>query len=337
MKKTTIFIVTLVLLILAFSLPATAASTFTDVDGHWAASYINYWTGKDVLHGYPNETFQPDAYISRAEVAQVLYLFLGLYPSTDNPYNDIYTNDWYFEAVCTCTAWGIDKGYDDDSFRPSTPITREEAMSMLAHAVSSAPADNGIEIFSDAEETGTAYVTAINALIRDSHVDGYPDGTLRPQRNITRGEFAKILYEITQPTGANCQVFVRIEDTLGKYLEDSTSEYITENTLLTPEVLMIISRNYNNMRITFPSDDMQQVMDQGIKAYIDSEADWEIYVDEYYSSVGGAGDAKTLLKSLDSIVGDMIVGLKYKLTFVDTQANRLGVVYTVTIWRGATQ
>ena len=139
--------------------------------------------------GYPDGTVQPGGQITRAEVATIFFRLL-----TDdvrdanlkriNSYTDVASNAWYNTAVSTLSSMGIITGYPDGTFRPNANITRAEFAAIAARFD---PSGN---------KTAAAFSDILNHWAKDeisiafnnSWVDGYPDGTFLPQRNISRAE-----------------------------------------------------------------------------------------------------------------------------------------------------
>ena len=139
--------------------------------------------------GYPDGTVQPGGQITRAEVATIFFRLL-----TDdvrdanlkriNSYTDVASNAWYNTAVSTLSSMGIITGYPDGTFRPNANITRAEFAAIAARFD---PSGN---------KTAAAFSDILNHWAKDeisiafnnSWVDGYPDGTFLPQRNISCAE-----------------------------------------------------------------------------------------------------------------------------------------------------
>lgn len=154
--------------------------------------------GSDVLNtethiaytsGYPDGTVRPNASITRAEVAQMLYRLLSdstrASKATDrNSFSDVNSTNWFCTSVSTLSAMGVITGYPDGSFRPNANITRAEfaaILSRLAGVKSTYTAS-----FSDI--AGHWAASAISAVSAKGWVTGYPDGSFHPNANITRAE-----------------------------------------------------------------------------------------------------------------------------------------------------
>lgn len=82
------------------SITTTFAADFSDINGHWAESTINKWKDKEIITGYPDGTFKPDAPVTRAELAKVLTEAFELKEKTSlEKYDDMDNSKWYYSYV----------------------------------------------------------------------------------------------------------------------------------------------------------------------------------------------------------------------------------------------
>ena len=146
--------------------------------------------------GYEDGTVRPGANITRAEVATIFFRLLTdetreSYWSQSSGFTDVASGAWYNNAVSTLTRAGILDGYEDGSFRPNASITRAEftkiAVSFFKHAggASSSP-------FNDVPDSAW-YAEFVKAAAELGLIDGYEDGTFRPNAPITRAEACTIV------------------------------------------------------------------------------------------------------------------------------------------------
>ena len=141
------------------------------------------------MQGDDKGTFRPNANMTRAEAAQMLYnLLLDTSHSRSVTFRDLPADAWYTEAVETLADKGVIKGYTDGTFRPDAPISRSEFVAMLSRFTS---ISNGEMIFSDIPSNHWAYQHIVSATSK-GWINGYPDGTFRPEQSIARAEAAKI-------------------------------------------------------------------------------------------------------------------------------------------------
>ena len=141
------------------------------------------------MQGDDKGTFRPNDNMTRAETAQMLYnLLLDTSHSGSATFSDLPADTWYTEAVKTLAAKGIIRGYTDGTFRPDAPISRAEFVAMLSRFTSMS---SGEMIFSDIPSNHWAYQHIVSATSK-GWINGYPDGTFRPEQNIARAEAAKV-------------------------------------------------------------------------------------------------------------------------------------------------
>ena len=146
--------------------------------------------------GYEDDTIRPQNNITRAEVATIFFRLLTdesreAYFTTDCDFTDVNGSAWYANTVATLSNAGILAGYPDGSFRPNDPITRAEFAAIATRFDDLAAADS---TFTDID--GHWAEDAINAAYGAGWVGGYPDGTFRPNNNITRAEVMSLVNRV---------------------------------------------------------------------------------------------------------------------------------------------
>jgi hypothetical protein len=115
---------------------ATAKLKGTDVDGHWSMQYVAEATAAGVLKGYPNGTFKPDAKITRAEAATVIFRAKNLKTTAGaQSFSDVAISHWAFQGIDGARKLGIVEGYPDGTYRPANYTTRAEAAKMIFNVV----------------------------------------------------------------------------------------------------------------------------------------------------------------------------------------------------------
>lgn len=153
---------------------------------------------KAYLSGYANGTFQPKKSMTRAEAAQMIYnLLLDGQVDMDAILTDVAANAWYAKAVNTLASLGVITGYSDGSFRPNDTITRAEFLTILMR-MSSGALQSGSS-FKDVSTMDWFY-TAVAHAVEYGWVNGYADGTFRPNAPISRAEVAAIINRVLQRT-----------------------------------------------------------------------------------------------------------------------------------------
>ena len=145
---------------------------------------------------------KPQGNITRAEVATIFYRLLKDEVreeiETDvNSFPDVNADDWFNVTVSSLANMGAISGYEDGTFRPNEPITRAELASMAVrfYEAFEAEYEEGTFLDVDGDEW---YADAIAAAEELGILGGYPDGTVRPNNNITRAETCAIVNRVLE-------------------------------------------------------------------------------------------------------------------------------------------
>ena len=168
------------------------------------------------LIGYSDGTVRPNGKITRAEVATIFFRLLdddtrAKYWSSENNFSDVSADKWYNNAVSTLSNMGVIGGYADGTFRPDAPISRAE----FAKIAVSFTQNNGSAVynyFTDVKTTDwfAPYVTAA----KDAGlIEGYSDGSFKPESKITRAEACAIVNRTLgrKPSKAHMKISDRID------------------------------------------------------------------------------------------------------------------------------
>lgn len=151
--------------------------------------------------GYSEDgTVRPNANITRAEVATIFFRLLtdearDQFWMTTNNFSDVLPNDWYNNAVSTMVNMGIIQGYEDGTFRPNANITRAEFAAIAARFMSSGY-DVEEDLFTDIANHWAR--ESINDAAMAGWINGYEDGTFRPDAAITRAEAVTLVNNVLQ-------------------------------------------------------------------------------------------------------------------------------------------
>lgn len=191
MKKKFSIIIAL-LLVAIFSINVGAAS-FKDLNGHWAKDYIEGQSGMGLLNGYPDGSFKPNKNLTNAEAIAVINRLTKVFKISDISFTDVKPNDWYFNEYRKAVYTGFVQDKADKAY-PNNFINRGEIATMLAIVYGVEP-NLALNNFKDlaANSAETAYINALNAI---GVINGYPDGTFKPNKLVTRAEFSKMLNTI---------------------------------------------------------------------------------------------------------------------------------------------
>lgn len=149
------------------------------------------------IQGYPDGTVRPEANITRAEVATIFYRLLtddarAYYKSTDSGFSDVNPGDWYNTSIATMVQAGILTGYSDGTFRPDANITRAEFATIAARFLSN-PYSLGVQFYDTEGHWAEVY---INRAAEVGWINGYPDGSFKPEKYITRAEAVTLVNHV---------------------------------------------------------------------------------------------------------------------------------------------
>ncbi len=147
--------------------------------------------------GYQDGMVHPAANITRAEVATIFFRLLkedvrNANMTKSNSFSDVASGDWYNAAISTMVKLGIVKGYEDGTFRPNEPISRAEFAAIAARFDKRA-ADSTAN-FSDIFNHWAA--VEISKATENGWINGYTDGTFKPDRNIVRSEAMALINRV---------------------------------------------------------------------------------------------------------------------------------------------
>ena len=181
-----------------------------------AAACLNTKDHYSYLIGYSDGTVRPNGRITRAEVATIFFRLLTDDArqrnwSSENNFSDVSADKWYNNAVSTLCHMGVLGGYSDGTFRPNAPITRAE-FAKIAVSFSQANGSAVYSYFTDVKTTDwfAPYVTAA----KDSGlIEGYSDGSFKPENRITRAEACTIVNRVLgrKPSKNHMKISGRID------------------------------------------------------------------------------------------------------------------------------
>ena len=218
----------MICLSLAVILNLTSAAAFTDTKGHWAEESINKWSEEyGLLGGYEDNTFRPDASITRGAFAGILDRFLNFREvSPANTFSDTAGNYWE-ESILKLHAAGVYNGNNGKAL-PGDPITRQQAVTMIARAFRISGEDPMFP-YSDADQIADYAKNAVAEFTAWGYIDDCADGAFRPTDNLTRAELVNILDNMirvlirdTEPYKQDADGTVLINSADGAALEDMT-------------------------------------------------------------------------------------------------------------------
>lgn len=161
------------------------------------------------VQGYPDGTVKPAGNITRAETAAILFRLMDdasrkTYYSTKSGFRDVASGSWYNTYVATLNNAGVITDSSNGYFRPNEAITRAELAAMLANFTETAGAAN---YFNDVSASYWA-ANAIAICAKLGWINGYPDGTFRPDKNVTRAELMAMINRATGRAPKSADAFL---------------------------------------------------------------------------------------------------------------------------------
>lgn len=184
---------------------------------HWASSEIEDFYKKGIIRGVTQDTFEPDRNLTRAELAIIITGILGVEPVKDGAvYSDSATH-YAKEYISAATKYGLMIGFDDSTFMPDNPVTREQIIAVILRTIffkeeilrGETPSATEVEeriiqtLGYDPRGTFTSYTDIdttspwarglVEIAIAIGLIKGYEDNTVRPTINTTRAEAVVIM------------------------------------------------------------------------------------------------------------------------------------------------
>ena len=205
-KKRILAMILAVASCLSLAVSASAASTarkatdFRDFDRTaWYADAVSAAVDNGLLYGKSATVIDPNGDMTRAEMAAIINRSFGCYAKADiSKYKDVSKDKWYFEDVAMAVQMGTYNGRSNSSMAPDAPITRQEAMTVVARALEldyDSYSKAELTQFSDAGKVSNWAMPYVRAMVGADYIHGRGK-VLAPQDNITRAEFAQIFHNI---------------------------------------------------------------------------------------------------------------------------------------------
>ena len=205
-KKRILAMILAVASCLSLTVSASAASTarkatdFRDFDRTaWYADAVSAAVDNGLLYGKSATVIDPNGDMTRAEMAAIINRSFGCYAKADiSKYKDVSKDKWYFEDVAMAVQMGTYNGRSNSSMAPDAPITRQEAMTVVARALEldyDSYSKAELTQFSDAGKVSNWAMPYVRAMVGADYIHGRGK-ILAPLDNITRAEFAQIFHNI---------------------------------------------------------------------------------------------------------------------------------------------
>ncbi len=192
---------------LSLAVSASAANTvnrkatdFRDFDkSAWYAEAVSAAVDNGLLYGKSANVLDPNGDMTRAEMAAIINRSFGCYKAADiSQYKDVAKSKWYYKDVAMAVQMGTYNGRSASSMAPDAPISRQEAMTVVARALEldyDSYSKTDLSTFSDRSEISNWAMPYVRAMVGADYIHGRGK-VLTPLDNITRAEFAQIFANI---------------------------------------------------------------------------------------------------------------------------------------------
>ena len=179
---------------------ARKATDFKDYDAKaWYAEAVSAAVDNGLLYGKSATVIDPNGDMTRAEMAAIINRSFGCYVKADiSKYTDVSKSKWYYDDVAMAVQMGTYNGRSNSTMAPDAPISRQEAMTVVARALEldyDAYAKTDLSAFSDRSEISNWALPYVRAMVGADYIHGRGK-ILAPLDNITRAEFAQIFHNI---------------------------------------------------------------------------------------------------------------------------------------------
>lgn len=204
-----------------------------DIRGHWAESFVQGLISRGAISGFPDGTFKPEASLTRAEFAAIVFKSFDLPFKQEAPnFSDVAQNYWAYEAIRRASRMGFITGFPDGSFRPGLNITRVQALVALVNGAGwpdGTPNNSNLGLYRDRDQIPSYAVNKVATATQRRLVVNYPNvAQLKPLQDITRAEVTTFIYQAlvaSNKASAIASAYIVNPDTATTAFTDITSHW----------------------------------------------------------------------------------------------------------------
>ena len=178
--------------------PPTASTGLSDIGSHWASNFIQALVARNVLSGFPDNSFRPNNSLTRAEYAAVIAkAFNQPLKRPGMKFQDVRDTFWGAQAILKANRMGFIAGFPDGTFRANQQLTRVQAIVALVSGLGLTGGSPGLlEVYSDRAQIPSYATNAIATATQHRIIVNHPLlNQLEPLRPISRGEIAVMIYQ----------------------------------------------------------------------------------------------------------------------------------------------
>ena len=229
------------------SVPFSVSASPYDTAGHWAVGTINKWINMGYIKGYPDGSFKPDNSITRAELVVLVNKAFNFNSKSNIYFTDLSPSYWGYGEIQKGVAAGYIKGDSIGTFRPDSPVTRQEAAVIMAQVRNLGGNVSGASKYSDYYNIADWAKGYVGAASNEGVLSGFPDGSFKPSNVMTRAEAVTALnYLLNVPYGGSQQNKPPVDS------NEDLENYTLEKTSLSGKVIkgdLIISKDLGSKTI----------------------------------------------------------------------------------------
>ncbi len=185
--------------------PMTIEELFPDLRGHWGASYVNTLYRRQIVNGVAEGVFSPNGTVTRAMLVTILGRADGTSAASGaSRFSDVSASAWYAPYVAWAESCGVVQGYEDGTFRPNSPVTREQMALIFARYASYkglALAETEAAPFADADSVSSWAREAVTFAQRTGLMNGKENDRFDPRGTATRAEICAVTARFLEKTG----------------------------------------------------------------------------------------------------------------------------------------
>ncbi len=231
--------------------------TVRDTDRHWAENDLNELFELGVMKGYQGN-INPDKNITRGEFATVLSRAFQFEKNVDFSFFDLKRENVFYDEICALTERKIISGYTDGTFRPDSPVTREEIAIMISR-ITQTDISYSVPAFTDIKKD-YIWKNELGKVTCDNIISGFPDGSFKPYGYTTRAQCATIILNAMRaymPKGDEIQIIDSANEFLNNHFSNlhenlhgsakDDAEYVKETYKKAMELGYIITNQAENI------------------------------------------------------------------------------------------
>lgn len=174
-----------------------------DISGHWAENQIKEWANIGYISGYPDGTFLPDNSITRAEFLTLVNKIFKFENKTNINFIDVRPDYWAYSEIQKGISAGYVSGDKNGTFRPDDFITRQEAAVIINKLLDNTEITENKPNFKDAYDIDEWAKNSVDIVYEHGILSGFPNGTYRPKKYMTRAEVVSALKRLTELKGTD--------------------------------------------------------------------------------------------------------------------------------------